>query len=187
MVQIDIQRENNKLLQIQKGDRKLLKKLYEEYRSAFIAWTKKRYDVNDDLASEIYQKAFIAFYYNIREGKITALKSSLKTYLFAIGRNQLRDQFKMNKKFVDQPESADHDMPVDASVMKKYEQQDLKEKISQLLNTIGEPCRTVLTLFYFRHFSMEAIAEYMDYSSRTVAAKRKFICLKQLRGLIDNA
>lgn len=169
---------------IRKGDRVFLKSLYDVNREPFIAWVKKHYGTDRDLATEVYQSAFTALYYNVREGKLIEFKSKISTYLFAIGRNQLRDRYKLEKKYSDTPMEGLTNEAIDHSLVDKYENHHLKEKIKKLLATIGDPCKTVLKLFYYKHYSMEAIAAHMNYKTEQIAAKRKFLCLKQLRELI---
>ena len=135
----------------------------------------------------LYQKTFIALYYNIKEEKLTELKSSIKTYLFAIGKNLLREQFKAGSKFVDIMEVSHESDKIDNSIMDKYDQSNLKDVVNELLYKIGEPCKTVLELYYFHQYSMDSIAVELNYKTEQIAAKRKFICLKQLKTMVEQA
>ncbi len=180
-----IHRENSIIEKIGSGDRIYLRELYQKYRKEFGSWVMKHYQVDDDEAGEVYQKSFITLYCNIQEGKLTQLNSSIKTYLFAIGKNLLRDHFKSGKRFVDTMEVNIESNEIDDSIMEQYEQSSLKTALSSMLNEIGEPCKTVLELFYFHQYSMDSIAVELNYKTEQIAAKRKFICLKQLRSMIE--
>jgi RNA polymerase sigma-70 factor (ECF subfamily) len=173
--------------EIKRGNQKYLQELYNQYRTAFAHWTTKHYKVDDEVAGEIYQQAFIAFYYNIKEGKLTQLNSSIKTYLFAIGKNLMREHFKSSKKFVEPLDVAIAPDEVDEGIMAKYENAEMQETIKNLLDTIGEPCKTVIELYYFKQYAMDAIATHLNYKTEQIAAKRKFICLKQLRSLLKGS
>lgn len=96
----------------------------------------------------------------------------------------MRQHFKAGSKFVDQHDYELNDEFVDNSILDQYEKTERTDKVAGLLNTIGEPCKTVLTLYYFKEYSMESIAHEMDYKSEQIAAKRKFICLQQLRSMM---
>jgi RNA polymerase sigma factor (sigma-70 family) len=169
--------------EIRKGDRKSLQQLYEQYRKAFEQWAMGHYKISEDESAEVYQKAFIAFYYNVKEGKLSQLNSSVKTYLFAIGKNILRQHFKATSRSM---EPLDHNLETpDHSITDRYEQQHKKDIVKRLLAQIGEPCKTVLELYYFHDYSMDSIAETMNYKTEQIAAKRKFICLKQLKTMIQ--
>ena len=173
------------LKKIKEGDRKFLQEIYEQNRESFGMWAKRHYDVQEEVVADIYQKSFVALYYNIREGRLQNLKSSLKTYLFSIGKNMLREHFK--DRFIGMIDINDEIIAgqIDESVMDKYDHAYAKDLAAKLLEKIGEPCKTVISLFYFQHFSTEAIAERMGYKNRSIAAKRKFICLQQLRAMMD--
>ena len=173
------------LMTIKSGDRKFLQQLYQQYRQEFGQWAVKRYNIDEDMIGEIYQQTFIALYYNIKNEKLTTLNSSIKTYLFAIGKNQIRDHFKSGRKWSDSGEMEINTDQLDNSILDQYEQSDMKETVKLLLEKIGEPCKTVLELFYFKQYSMDSIATELDYKSEQIAAKRKFICLKQLRSLLE--
>jgi RNA polymerase sigma-70 factor (ECF subfamily) len=170
--------------EIKRGDQKYLQELYNQYRTAFAQWITKHYHVDEDVAGEIYQQAFIAFYYNIKEGKLTQLNSSIKTYLFAIGKNLMREHFKSSKKFVEPMRVSIDPDEVDEGIMAKYENAERQETIKKLLEAIGEPCKTVIELYYFKQYAMDAIASHLNYKTEQIAAKRKFICLKQLRAML---
>ena len=176
----------NLVEEIKSGDRNLLQGLYHDLRPEFIRWANRYFQCNEDVAGEAYQRAFIILYYNIRDGKLTELSSSIKTYLFAIGKNVLREQFKSKFFSMDHLDSRIEVDTIDVSIMEKYEQSDMKELVRGLLLRIGEPCKTVLELFYFRDFSMEAIATELGYKTEQIAAKRKFICLQQVRTLMSD-
>lgn len=169
---------------INAGDREILKKLYDQHRGSFGFWAKKYYEISDDEIGEIYQKAFIALYYNVREGKLTELSSSLKTYLFSIGKNLLREQMKDRFRGMNDINEEVLAENIEVRITDKYENEHNKVLVRSLLEKIGEPCKTVLESFYFRQFSTEAIANKMEYKTREIAAKRKFICLQQLRALL---
>ena len=171
--------------EIKKGDRRYLQQLYNQYRKEFGQWVAKHYQVDDDVAGEVYQQTFIAFYYNIHDGKLTELRSSIKTYLFAIGKNLMREHFKSTKRVAEPMDLAVAPEEVDEGIMTKYEDADLKDRIRSVLNQIGEPCKTVIELFYFKQYAMDAIATQLNYKTEQIAAKRKFICLKQLKSLMQ--
>ena len=181
----DITEQHMILDKVKDGDQKYLKGLYEQYRKEFAQWALKHYNIDDDVAAEIYQRAFIAFYYNVKEGKLTVMNSSLKTYLFAIGKNMLREHFKGESRFVESDEHVLESGEIDNSILEKYEKAEVRRELENLLQRIGEPCKTVLELYYFHNYSLEAIADRMQYKTEQIAAKRKFICLKQLKTMMQ--
>jgi RNA polymerase sigma factor (sigma-70 family) len=183
---VELGHENADVLAIIKsGNRSYLRELYQKHRREFDVWAAKHYKIDSEMAGEVYQQAFITLYYNIQDGKLNDLKSTVKTYLFGIAKNIMRDQFKLAKRFTDPIEENQALEDVDNSVVEKFERAELKELVRKMLNTIGEPCKTVLELYYFQQYSMDSIATELNYKSEQIAAKRKFICLKQLNKMIS--
>lgn len=176
------QDKNDLLLRIQNGDARLLESLYDEHRGAFIVWSVQRYQCSDDAAAEIYQKAFTILYFNIRNGRLTQLTSSLKTYLFSIGKNLFRESFRDKHNKVLQLE--DHSPVkenVDNEVLDAYKASHQKNLVRKLLDKIGDPCATLLRLMFIKGYSTEAVVHEMGYSDERVVRKRKSLCLKSLR------
>lgn len=58
-----------------------------------------------------------------------------------------------------------------------------KLKIQSLLHQLGDPCKSLLTMYYFNRFSMAEIAERLDYASADVAKNKKSLCMKKLKAL----
>ena len=170
---------------IRSGNQKAVENLYNTHRKPFSAWARKNYGIDDHTISEVYQRSFITFYYNVKEGKLQQMNSSEKTYLFAIGKNLIREHFRIKAR-QEQSLSVHIDaQEIDYGIMERYEESHRKEKVNRLLSQIGEPCNTVLKLYYFQNLNMKEIAKKMDYKTEQIAAKRKFICLKQLRSLMN--
>ena len=172
---------------IKKGDDLLLEKLYAEYRSEFIIWAGRRYNCADSTSAEVYQKAFTILYFNIKDDKITELKSSLKTYLFAIGKNVFRERFRDKHQQTLELDKGAEVQEVDYHIDRNYQKEHQKKVVAKLLERIGEPCKTVLHLFFFKRYSVEAIAYSMGYKDERVVSKRKSVCLKQLRKLMKSS
>lgn len=170
---------------VKTGDKKAVELLYNSYRKSFGAWAHKHYGIDENTIGEVYQRSFITFYYNIKEGKLQHMNSSEKTYLFAIGKNLIREHFRVQAKQEQSLSVHVNLSDVDLGIMNKYEESHRKDKVNRLLAQIGEPCNSVLRMYYFQNLNMKEIAKKMEYKTEQIAAKRKFICLKQLRSLMN--
>ena len=58
---------------------------------------------------------------------------------------------------------------------------DREETLIRLLRHLGEPCHSILKLFYFDSFSMESIANRLGYKNEHVAKAQKRRCIKELK------
>src|SRR5690554_2756328 len=73
---------------LQHGDTAVLDEIYLQYKGGFLEYA-KRYPIDQDVVRDIYQDSMIALYENIVQGKLNGLKSSIKTYLYAIGKYKI--------------------------------------------------------------------------------------------------
>ena len=65
--------------------------------------------------------------------------------------------------------------------LEAYDDNDSSEALAQLVDDMGEPCKTILISYYFKALSLKLIAEAMDYKSDQVARQQKYRCIQQLR------
>src|SRR5690554_2548946 len=168
---------------IRNGDVETLEALYNRYRSEFLFFLKK-YNIDRDDCLDIYQESVIALYQNAQKGKLENLKSSLKTYLFAIGKYKAIEQFKMtkiNETSIEQV-SLDH-------LKTHIPEEDLPPRVLAIkyyLNKLGKTCKDVLTLFYYEEKKLNEIAYLLNYKNSDVVKNQKARCVKKLKSLIHN-
>ena len=165
---------------------KEITELYYQHREAFIYFGKK-YGMEIDTMADIYQEAFVVLRKHAIQGKLSKIDSSLKTYLFGIGKRMIFNYHKKNKNTIplesklhilDQKvEEISFDLAVEPSV----EQQLLRK----FFDTLGKKCQEVLILFYYRGLSVEEIAEKSGYDNTNVVSSQKSRCLKQLKEMIN--
>lgn len=156
-------------------------KVYDTFRAEFIQWCMKDFSTREADAADLFQDSVIALYYNIRNERIQELTSSLKTYLFAIGRNLALKKLKKESRMIvnDEILALSKAIVVDDSL----EDNDKKRVIADLMNELGEPCQSILKLFYFHNFSMDAIASRLGYKNEHVAKSQKLRCFNTLKKL----
>lgn len=179
---------NKKILQeLKEGSESTFKRVYEDNRLKFLNFARS-YGLSDDENVDIYQDAYIVFYENFTTGKISDLSSSVSTYLFSIGKYMILNKLRKNKKSVNSDlimervkddndlfdESVAHDNPL------THEQKLLQKHFDKL----GDKCKKVLTLFYYRGFSIQEIMESEGYNSENVVKSQKSRCLKTLKEFI---
>ena len=173
--------QNDEVELVKSGDSAVLRELYYKHRSAFIQWAKWKYTGAD--AADVYQQSFTIFYFNVRDGKFTGMKSSIRTYIFAIGKNllnKLAQEKPLSEPIDDVKES---DLPF-GTIFDRYEATHRQEMVGAILEDLGEPCKTILTKYYFENFSMESIASWFGYKTAAVAKKKKCECLAKIRATL---
>ena len=170
------------LHKLQEGKQDALVEVYKLYRNEFIHFAFTNYGCDADNAKDVFQEVVIAFYDNVKSGKLTVLDSSLKTYLFQIGKFKLINLSKKEaRKVTFDGDSLINGQQLTENKMADKEEQDfIKETITKFLNEQCEDCRKVLEMYYFEDLDMKTIAERMGYKNADVAKNKKSICFKKL-------
>ncbi|HLV39966.1 sigma-70 family RNA polymerase sigma factor [Xanthomarina sp.] len=170
------------------GDNKSIKKLYNNYRNEFFVFSRK-YNIYEDDISDIYQEAFIALRKHAISGRLYYIKSSLKTYLFGIGKHLIY------KKLKDAGSKQVYDAQLHNSAS-DYEEihMEITESLTQEQETLrlyfkqlGKSCQQMLTLSFYRGLTNDEIATLQGYDSEAVVRSQKSRCLKTLKDLIKNS
>lgn len=170
------------------SDSKEITALYNSNRAAFMGFGKK-YGLNDDDLSDIYQEAFIALRKHAINGKLDSVKSSLKTYLFGIGKFMIYDLLKEKKKTISYEPAVHiaHDDIDTISFDSNTEELTLEQRLLHTyFKKLGEKCQQMLTLFYARGLSNDDIVENTDYSDSSVVRSQKSRCIKSLKEMIKS-
>ncbi len=170
-----------------KGRNQALEKIYNEYRSSFLQFAKK-YDLDHASLIDIYQDAFIALREHAINGKLEDIKSSIKTYLFSIGKYMIYDHLRKQKKTVSYEESKEFKEISDNEDLRiEYQQLTPKQQLlRQHFKNLGKRCQEMLTLFYYRGLTIEEITESLGYENKNVVKSQKSRCLKSLKELIKS-
>ena len=108
------------------------------------------------------------------------MSSSIKTYLFAIGKHKILEEKKASVKFIPKIDDQIPDIPE----VGKWEDEMYEESlqlVESCLEKLGEPCRSLLELYYYHSMSMEEIADRMNYKNRFTSKNLKYKCINRLR------
>jgi len=171
------------LSRVRTGDDRFLKALYENKRPGFVGWFQKTYNMERKQAIDLFQKAFSAFYFNVKDGKIVTLKSSIETYIFGIGKIMMKETFRKENKMIDIDEIEESDL-ADYNYFHEEDEVHDSRLVRSILDRLEDPCKTLLMLYYFNNLSLASIAESMGYKNQAVVKKKKCLCLKSIRSLL---
>ncbi len=169
---------------LKNGEQNALKDIYTNNRLAFIRFAKK-YPIAEEDIIDIYQDAIIALRKNAINGKIDNLKSELKTYLFSIGKYMIFDKIKQQKKMHLVEDSSSFIKNEDTFTFDiNNELTNEQKQLQAAFKTLGQKCKDVLTLFYYRGFDFEEIMNKLNYTNKDVVKSQKSRCLKSLKAMI---
>lgn len=167
---------------LRSDDKKALEFIYITYKSEFLNYAKK-YGLNAYNATDIYQDAIIAMRYNFVNSKLVLKSSSIKTYLFGIGKFKILKKLKKDKTLLN------------VQIEEEYSEITLEEftpssrsvALSKYLDSISESCRKVLELFYYRNLTVDEIVQITNYKDGNTVRSHKSRCLKRLKSLFKKA
>lgn len=166
---------------IQSGNQKTVEEIYTQYKSDFLVYA-LRFSVSNEDAVDIYQDSVIVLYENILSGKLTDFSSSVKTYLFAIGKYKIYNSLKV-KNTTENFEDYEFLLKDETEEILLPEEENI-EKIQNAFKQLGSKCREVLKLFYYENQSIEEIKDRLNYTSKDVVKSQKSRCIKQLKELM---
>lgn len=169
---------------LKQRDDKTVAEIYQEYRNGFLMFA-RRYDLEEQIILDVYQDAIIALCENAEKGHLDDLKSSLKTYLFSIGKYMIFARLK-EKKSLSAYEDIDN-FNFEWEEYKDEENKDAIKKMRASLSEMGNKCQEILKLFYYQEKNLDEITGIMKYDNKDVTKSQKSRCIKQLKELINNS
>ena len=173
--------DNFIISEIKNGNNILTEKTYNKYRNEFIKWSRRSFNCDEEEAKEAYQNSFIIFYQKIISNELVEIKSSIKSYLFTIGKYKLHEDYRFKQKKVNEIKDV---VPEDTDEL--YEQKEQQYlKVEKGLHELGDPCKSILILSFFKKKSNEEISEELGYKNSDTTKNLKYKCLKRLKKIVE--
>ncbi|MBD0331439.1 MAG: sigma-70 family RNA polymerase sigma factor [Chitinophagaceae bacterium] len=164
-----------------KNERKAIETIYKENYNMVQALIVNNHGTADD-AKDIFQDAMIVLFEKARSANFE-LNCQIKTYVYAVSRRLWLKRLTEQNKFL---LTGDHEEPLvqadnDAD---EYEQRNLELSLMErAINSVGEPCKSLLEAFYMQKRSMQEIAASFGYTNADNAKTQKYKCLMRLKKL----
>jgi RNA polymerase sigma factor (sigma-70 family) len=133
-------------------------------------------------AKDVYQEAVIAFYERVQQQHFT-LTCKIKTYLYAVCRRLWLKRLAEKKRHKGNINEVETFANIDDEMAEVEEKEKRFTRMGEALNSLGEPCRTIIEDFYIRDFSMETISDKFGYTNADNAKNQKYKCLQRLKKL----
>lgn len=134
---------------------------------------------NEEDVKDILQEGIITFYEKAKEPDFV-LTCEVKTFLYSVCRNKWLKS--LRGKSSDIPFRDVQEKIIELNNDTEENTLTLQQEIlSELINTLGEACKKILTLFYYDQLSMEEIAGKMGYTNADNAKNQKYKCLRRLQ------
>lgn len=160
-----------------------LEQIYTTYRQSFMEFA-RTYSKDETLTIDCFQEAVISLYENLAIGRVTDQNTTVKTYLYAIGKYKLINA--QRKKGVDLKinlHSIENVITDEAQDDNEHRQSIVDSAFEQL----GQKCKEVLLKFYYHRYSIEAIMHAMSYKNENTVKAHKSRCLAKMKDIINNS
>ena len=174
----------DKILASIREDGRQLALIYDQYRSEFLHWISREFRCSSDDSQDIYQATILIFYDNVRCGKLRHLISSVKTYLFGVGKNVAREHMrKLRRHTAILHDNSCGEYAADDADGRSDE--SFFEAANKALQRLSHPARKVLELFYYEKKSMKEICTILHYKNPDTAKNQKCKSMARLRKLFQ--
>lgn len=134
-----------------------------------------------DDAKDVFQEAMIILFEKVRGGGFE-LNCQLKTYIYSVSRRLWLKKLQQQNRF-----SISGDETEVVAVEEEIEEHEKRNTeftmMERALNSIGEPCKSLLESFYLQKKSMQDIASSFGYTNADNAKTQKYKCLVRLKKL----
>lgn len=169
---------------LQSSDEQLLKNLYSNNYHGVEQYITQNNGGTED-AKDIFQEAFLAVWRNVQLGSFKpASEKEYAAYLFRVAKNKWIDQLRAGKNR-QTVSLGDESLLAAPEAMEQQETNQYIDEVKKKFTALGERCRSLLELFYFKKQSMQQIAAFFSWTEES-AKNNKYRCLKQLRESVIN-
>ena len=171
------------LKEIKTNENNAISDLYTQFRGEAINWLYKQFKLDDDQGAEVFQEAVIILYDNVMTGKLVELTSSIKSYLFSICKNKARELKRKQSKIDTHKDINALNLIHEDEIGNKNKLEEYIRVMNRCLLKLGDPCKTLLQLYYYQKMKMDEISIMMEYSNANSAKNQKYKCVKRLQNL----
>jgi len=174
-------REEDLQQRLRAEDKSALEFVYKTYKSEFINYS-KRFELNNDEALDVYQDAIIAMYQNFTMQQLELTSSSIKTYLFGIGKHKIYKLCKSKNKQIKIENNIEdfEDIELNDDSLNYYQ-----KELSKLIANISDSCKELLRLYYYRNLTVQEIVEQTQYKDANTVKSHKSRCMKRIKSLVS--
>ena len=156
--------------------------IYEQYSGTISSFIMANSGTPQD-AEDIFQETVVTFIDLVKKEKFRG-EAAVKTFLVAIARNIWLNELKKKERSGVREQAFEKSRDTsEIDVSHHIADREIKQQFREVLNKLGEPCRKILTLFYYEDLSMKDMLNHLPYENEQVVRNKKYKCLQQLTGL----
>jgi RNA polymerase sigma factor (sigma-70 family) len=157
--------------------------IYQQYAESVQSFIMANSGTPPD-AEDIFQETVVTFIDLVKKDKFRG-EASVKTFLTAIARNLWLNELKKRARSDVREKAFEHNRDgVELDVSQYIANREVKQQFVAVLDKLGEPCKKLLTLFYYDNLSMKDIVQHLPYENEQVVRNKKYKCLQALTDLV---
>lgn len=164
-----------------KSDRKAIETIYRENYSLVQALVVKNNGTAED-AKDIFQEAMIVLYEKAKQEDFT-LQCQLRTYIYSVCRRLWLKRLLQQNRFMIAEDTEVELAQVEEEVEEQEQRNTEFSMMEKAINSLGEPCKSLLEAFYLQKRNMQDIALSFGYTNAENAKNQKYKCLVRLKKL----
>lgn len=178
----NVKPENNERVLLEglaASDKKAVETIYRENYNMIQALIINNNGSSDD-AKDIFQEAMIVLYEKVRSGTIE-LNCQIKTFVYSVARRLWLKRLQQQNRYSAPGDSMETLVAVEED-LEEHEQRDVEfEMMDKAINSLGEPCKSLLEAYYLQKQNMQVIAASFGYTNADNAKNQKYKCLMRLK------
>ena len=164
-----------------KNEKRAIETIYKENYNVVQALIINNNGTTDD-AKDIFQEAMMVLYQKVKSGTFE-LNCQIKTYIYSVSRRLWLKRLLHQNRF----SLTDNHHDLQTVVEDDMEENDRRDAefamMEKALNSLGEPCKSLIEAFYIQKKSMQDIAVSFGYTNADNAKNQKYKCLTRLKKL----
>lgn len=162
------------------NDQKIITEFYNTNKDEFLNHFRNIYGKVEDDLLDLYQDAHLMLWENIQKGKLINMTSTLKTYLFAVGKYKMMANDRKFKEMITDVDLQNLNL-VDSDAEEMEEKEEKERKLDEIVSKMTYPCSDILRMHYWEKLSGEDIAKQMKYASTDAVKTQKYKCMQKLK------
>lgn len=133
-----------------------------------------------DDAKDIFQEAIIVLYEKVRTGSFE-LNCQIKTFIYSVSRRLWLKRLQQQNRYSAPGDSMEQIVQVEDD-LDAHEQRNTEfDMMEKAINSLGEPCKSLLEAYYLQKQNMQVIAASFGYTNADNAKNQKYKCLMRLK------
>jgi RNA polymerase sigma factor (sigma-70 family) len=133
-----------------------------------------------DDAKDVFQEAMIVLYQKVKTGTFE-LNCLIKTYVYSVSRRLWLKRLMHQNRFSLTGDNEELQAIPDEDLEEHDQRNTEYTMMEKAVNTLGEPCRSLLEAFYMQKKTMQEIATNFGYTNAENAKTQKYKCLMRLK------